>query len=192
MGAAAPEKQGFRQGFDISKYGRPSSGEAADTLEPGVHYGERAAPEGIWQHSENEGKEPGESDYHISFAEAQQRRLTDEDERENPDYEGEQETDRKRTEGGVGGIEKGDQHREKHEKRIYQKRIPHVPADSAPIHCACVFLPRRAEMRLRSWRFSTVTSRMEEFNWWSSSSPVKSKLYCAPVLRYMLRPSSIL
>ena len=168
-----PEKQASGKGFHIFQDGGPGGGKAGDALEPGVDHGKRPAPQGVGQHSEDEGEEPGQENDHITVLQGNLRGFPDEEEGEDAEDEGDGEADQERRQGRVSAVEKGDEHRQQHKEGTHQKGNAHIPRYDLQVH-SCLSL--RSWMRRLSWRFSSVRSVMALFTSVSWSLPSKLKV----------------
>ena len=177
MRGRTPEQQASRQRFHILQDGGAGGGEAGDALEPGVGDGERAAPEHIGQHPEQEGQEPGQEDDHIPVPERDVARLPHEDEGEDAHREGQCKTDQERSQGAVTAVVERDAHGEQHEQRAHQERRSRVPRYDAQVHSVSSERDSfNCLIRRLYCRFSSVMSEMPSLSRDSSSSPSKVTL----------------
>ena len=106
-----PEDEASGQGFYIGQNGGAGGGEARDTLEPGVHQRERAAPQRVGHGTEDERQQPGQENDHVAVLQGYLGGLPHEDEGEDTRGESNGEADEQRTQRAVSSVPQGDEGR---------------------------------------------------------------------------------
>ena len=129
-----PEDEASGQGLYIFQDGGTRSGEAGNTLEPGVDHREGTAPQRIRKGAENKGQQPGQEDDHEAVLQRDIGVLAGEDKGENAHDEGDGETDQQRREGAVSPVYEGHNDRQEHEEGTHQECHAHITGDDFQVH----------------------------------------------------------
>ena len=134
MRGGSPEQQTVRKRFHIAQDGTPRSGETGNAFEKGVDNRKGPSPEGIGQHSEDKGQQPGQENDDITVFQGNGRVFPDKDEREDAYDEGDRKADHQRGQRTVVPICHGNQDGQEHEQRTDQQREAHITRYHPEIH----------------------------------------------------------